>query len=79
MTDQAVEVERRCGADIDLVIGGRRVLADHLGHLEGDAAGLLEGRSLGHVDDHLELALVVEGQHLDLDLAEVDQRKASQH
>ncbi len=78
MTDQAVEIVGRCRADIDLVIGGRRVLADHLGHLEGDAAGLFEGRSFGHVENHLELALVVEGQHLDLDHAKIDHRKTGQ-
>ena len=43
VADQAVEIIGRGGADIDLVIGDRRVLADDTGHLQGYPGGLLKG------------------------------------
>ncbi len=43
-----------------------------------DARGLFERRPFGHVDDHLELALVVERQHLHFDELYVDQRHGAE-
>ncbi len=63
--DQAVEVERGRGADVDLDVGDLGQLPGALGQRASDAGGLLEGGALGHVDDHLHLALVVVGEHLD--------------
>src|SRR5664279_5673877 len=40
----------------------------------GGPRSLFERRTVGHIHDHLELALVVEGKHLDLDELEIDQR-----
>ena len=61
---QAVEVVRRGRADVHLVIGHLRNRADDVPDLPGQGRGLFQGRILRHVDDHLKLALVVEGQHL---------------
>ena len=44
------------------------------GQRGGHARGFFERGSVGHVHDHLKFALVVEGQHLDLDELEVEQR-----
>jgi hypothetical protein len=67
VADEAVEVEGRGGAGVDLVVAHLGLRADGGGHLEGDAGGLLQRGALGRVEDDLELRLVVEGQHLDLD------------
>ena len=74
---EAVEVEGGGGARVDLDVlhlgnGGEVAV-----HLPGGLQGHLEGRSLVVVDHHLELALVVEGQHLDLDQAEADAGRRS--
>ena len=60
---QAVEIDRRRAAHVSLVVG-------HLGHFGkivaefGDhARAAFEAGTLGHVDDHLYLRLVVERQH----------------
>ena len=74
VADEAVEVEggRVAGVELEVAhLGHRRQVALHL------ARGLerhLERRALGVVDEHLELALVVERQHLDLDEAEAHRR-----
>ena len=36
-----------------------------MGELRGDTSRVLEGCPLGHIHNHLELAFVVEWQHLD--------------
>ncbi len=74
VTHQAVEVVRRRQADVALHVDDARVLQDFTGELRRDARRLLEGRALGHVHDHLELALVVERQHLDGDELERHER-----
>ena len=62
---QTVEVVGRGGPDVHLVVGHLRHGADVVADLARDGGGLLQRRALGHVDDDLELALVVERQHLD--------------
>ena len=74
MAHQAVEVERRRGAGVDLDVAHLGQRHHRRGQRAGHPGGLLQGRALGHVDHHLHLALVVEGEHLDGDDAEVDQR-----
>jgi len=44
VADQAIEVVGRGGSDIELVIGYRRVQADHIGHLQGCPGGQLKYR-----------------------------------
>jgi hypothetical protein len=73
VADEAVEIERRGGAGVDLVVAHLGLRAEGGGHLAGDARRLLQRRALGRVDHDLELRLVVEGQHLDLDLADPDE------
>jgi hypothetical protein len=70
--DQAVEIEGGGGADVDLVIGDLGFGADGGGDFAGDLGGQFEGAAFGHVEDDLELALVVEGQHLHLHPADAD-------
>jgi hypothetical protein len=65
VTHQAVEVVRRRQADIALHVDDARVLQDFMCELRGDTSRVLEGRPLGHIHHYLELALVVEWQHLD--------------
>ena len=72
MAHQAVEVERGGDAGVNLVIGHLRLDADGGGNFAGGLGGAFEGAAFGHVEDDLELALVVEGQHLHLDPAEAD-------
>ena len=63
---QAVEVVGGGSTDVHLVIHHLRDRGDGVADLPGNRGGLLQGRALGHVDHHLELALVVEGKHLHL-------------
>ena len=78
MPHQPVEVVRARGARIHLVVGHLRLLAEVLPQLLRHARRLLQRGAVRHVDDHLELALVVEGQHLDLDQLERHQRAGEQ-
>jgi len=71
---QPVEVDRRRGAGIDLVVGHLGQRRDLRGEFLQDATRLLERGSLRHVDDDLELGLVVEGQHLHHDPLHHDER-----
>ena len=78
VADQPVEVVRRRGSDVDLEVrhigDGRQDVAE----LRRHARGVLERGPLRHVDDHLELALVVERKHLHPDQLEDDQRAGGQ-
>ena len=78
MPHQPVEVVRTRSARVNLVVLNFRLLAEILSQLLGDARGLLQRGSVGHVDHHLELALVVEGQHLHFDQLECHQRTGEQ-
>ena len=73
VADEAVEVEGGGVAGVELDVpdlGDRGQVVLHAPRrFEGD----LEGRPLGVIEDHLELALVVEGQHLDLDQLDADE------
>ena len=65
LAHQAVEVDGTGRTRVGLVVGDflhfRHVAADLAQHL----GGLLHGRAHRHVQHHLELGLVVEGQHLE--------------
>ena len=61
---QTVEVERRRGPDVGLDVGHLRQAAHGERELSRHRRGVLERRPLRHVDDHLQLALVVVRQHL---------------
>jgi len=64
VSDKPVEIERRRGADVDLVVGDLRNRAEDASDLTGGGVGLLEGIALGGVDNHLDFRFVVEGEHL---------------
>ena len=70
MPHQAVEIERRGDARVDLVIGDLRLGAHGGGDFARGLRGAFERAAFGHVQDDLELALVVERQHLHLHPAE---------
>ena len=73
LTHQTVEVDRRRGAGVDLVVGNFRYLTHVIGQRVEDAQRIFERRSFRHVHHDLELALVVEGQHLHDDRAYEDE------
>ena len=82
MAHEPVEVERRGGPDIGLVIGDLRDLLQAARRARRvTAAVFFEARPFGHVHDDLEFALVVEGEHLDDHQPEVDEahRHEQQH
>jgi len=59
-------------------VGDRGLLQGGLGQRVGDTGGGLEGRAFGQVHHHLELALVVERQHLDRHELERHERRGGQ-
>ena len=65
VADQTVEIERACSARIGLhghdLGQAHHTFREARGHVRGDR----QRRSRGHVDGHVELGLVVLGQHLD--------------
>src|SRR5271167_2820823 len=63
MTYEPVEVVRTGGPGIDLIIDNLRLLAEILSQGLRHASRLFQWRAIGHVDDDLELTLVVEGEH----------------
>ncbi len=77
LAHQAVEVDRRGGAGVDLIVGHLRHAGQVIAHLREHAGGLLQAGALGHVQHYLELALVVERQHLQDDqLVDGEQHRA---
>src|SRR5579862_1993714 len=78
MPHHAIEVIRTRCARINLVIRHFGLLRKILSQGLRDASGLLERRSVGHIDDDLELALVVEGQHLYANPFQRDERNCCQ-
>jgi len=70
---QAVEVERGAATDVALEIGHLRHGPQGVPHLPDDPGGLLQGGAVRCVDDHLQLVLVVEGEHLHRNPPEEDQ------
>ena len=75
---QPVEVVGRGGPDVHLIVHHFRHAGDDVADLPGRGRGLLEGRPFRHVDHHLELALVVERQHLHLHHPERDERRGTE-
>ena len=69
---QAVEVEGGGDAGVNLVIRHLRLDAHGGGDFAGGLGGAFQRAAFGHVEDDLELALVVERQHLHLHPAEAD-------
>ena len=67
LAHQAVEVDGGGGAGIGLVVRDLRDAGEVVTHLGEHPGGLLQAGPLGHVEHHLELGLVVEGQHLEDD------------
>ena len=74
MPHEPVEIERRSDAGIDLIVGDLRFGAHGGGDFARGLRGAFERAAFGHVEDDLELALVVERQHLHLHPADADQR-----
>ena len=71
---EAIEIVRAGRAGINLIVDDLRLPAQITSQRLRHARRLLERRAVGHVDDHLELALIVEGQHLDLHPFQRDER-----
>ena len=63
MAHESVEIIWRGDAGVDLVIGHFRFRADGGGDFARGLRGAFERAALGHVQDHLELALVIEREH----------------
>ena len=78
VADQAVEVVRTRGAGVGLEIHDFGLLRGFLRQCLRDSRGFFQGGSVGHVDDDLELALVVKGEHLHLDESEIEQRAGAE-
>ena len=75
LAHQAVEVDRRGRAGIGLVVGHLGQRGQVRAQLVRTARGALHRRAGGHVHHHLELGLVVEGQHLQLHQAQHRQQQ----
>ena len=78
MADKTVKIVRRGRAHIHLVVCDLRHGADIVADFAGDGCRLLQCRPLGHINDDLEFALVVKGQHLDPNNLEGEERKGCQ-
>ena len=74
MAHEAVEIERRRDAGINLVIGHLRFGADGGGNFTRRLRGAFQRTAFRHVEDDLKFALVVERQHFHLHPADIDQR-----
>ena len=64
---QSVEVIRPGCSGVRLVVQHVRLPSEFISQRLGHARRLLKGSAVGHVDDHLEFALVIERQHLYFD------------
>ena len=71
---EAVEIERRRGAHVNLVVRDFGFRSHSGGDFPRDLGGALQRAALGHVKNDLELRLVVERQHLHLHPAQADRR-----
>ena len=71
MADEAVEVVGRRGAGVGLHVDDFGLIESGVGKGAGGAGGVFERRALGHVDDDLKLAFVVEGEHFDFNESDV--------
>ena len=74
MAHQAVEIERRRHARVNLIIRHFRFGAHGGGNFARGLRGAFERAAFRHVENDLELALVVERQHFHLHPADADQR-----
>ena len=72
VANESVEVEWRGGAGVNLRVRDFGLLFNDVSHFAGHGGGAFERSSFGHVEDHLKLALVVEGQHFHLHPADAD-------
>ena len=64
MPHQAVEVVGAGGSCINLLIQDLGLLRKMMSKFLGDAGCLFQGCAVRHVNDDLELALIIEGEHL---------------
>ncbi len=78
LADQAIEIDRRRGSRIDLVIGDLGDVANVGRHLGQHRRSLFDGGALRHVQHDLELRLVVERQHLHDHRIEADEADRKQ-
>ena len=63
LAHQSIEIDRRRGADIGLVINHLGKVCNVIAELTDHARTLFQTATLGQVDQNLYLGLVVEGQH----------------
>jgi len=73
LTYQPIEIDRRCGACIDLIITHFRHRGDLSGQRHQHPVCLFQRSAFGHIDDHLELRLIVKRQHFKDHQFETDQ------
>ena len=64
LADQPVEGDGACRSGIALQVTHLGLAGEELPEVVQRGGGIFERRACRHIDDHLELALVVEGQHL---------------
>ena len=65
MAHEPVEIIGRGSSDVGLIISNLRYGLQIFPHLVREGCGLLKCSALGHINDHLQFTLVVEGKHLD--------------
>ena len=66
MPDQPVKIKGAGRAAIDLIIGDLVDRGQVFAHLHGGGGRLFQGGRFGQIDNDLKFALVVKGQHLDV-------------
>ncbi len=79
LAHQAVEVDRRGRAGVDLVVGHLGQLGKGLRHVVEHLRRVLDRRAFRHVQHHLEFRLVVERQHLHDDDLQDDEAEGEQY
>ena len=78
VTHQAIEVVGRSRSGVGLDVHHFPLLLRFLAQQLRHPRRLFQRGAVRHVDNHLELALVIERQHLDLDETGVEQRTGGQ-
>ena len=64
LANQPIEGDRACRSGVALQVAHLGLAREELPEVVQRGGGIFERRACRHIDDHLELALVVEGQHL---------------
>ena len=78
VADEAVKIVGRGGAGVGLDVDDFGLMEGGAGESADCAGGLFERRAFGHVDDDLELAFVIEGEHLHFDKPDINKPAGGQ-